>query len=219
MGTVITVGGLIEDHNEGLANALWPELLASVCTYMAMIEGYTHIHFGAVRVVLSSHGHHGVPTTVKMALLKSTFVQYEQAVITTILSTLNARSIVLTFYPNFNIPKQIAKAEHRKLIPLHWFTNYENLHNASRPFIAMDLTFQTMPDGIAKTTFQEIERNIRPLPLSDSDDDDDDYQPPRRHYHPDDLDNLWICLKGACKKRDKSLLPIYKEALEILRKE
>ncbi|KAF3451287.1 hypothetical protein FNV43_RR07382 [Rhamnella rubrinervis] len=35
---LVYVGGLIKDYNEGLTNALWPELLASVCACMARMN-------------------------------------------------------------------------------------------------------------------------------------------------------------------------------------
>ncbi|KAF3455781.1 hypothetical protein FNV43_RR00423 [Rhamnella rubrinervis] len=38
-----------------------------------------------------------------MTLLKSTFLKYEHAMIATVLTTLNATIIVLTFYLNFNV--------------------------------------------------------------------------------------------------------------------
>ncbi|KAF3432555.1 hypothetical protein FNV43_RR27295 [Rhamnella rubrinervis] len=80
--------------------------LLIICPYLTekwLEEGYTHLYFGAIRVVLSSHGRHGLPSAVKMALLNSTFVHCEQAVIGTVLSNLKAGSIVPTFYPNFNV--------------------------------------------------------------------------------------------------------------------
>ena len=67
-------------------------------------EGFTHLHFGAVRIVLGAHGRHGLPTAVKMALLNTTFKRYEHAVLGTVLTTLNTGSVVLTFFPNFNVP-------------------------------------------------------------------------------------------------------------------
>lgn len=169
-------------------------------------------------------------------LLNSTLLHYEHAVIGTVLSTLNVGSIVLTFYPNFNvplkdpnlstllklqiqmtgaeqvssayagtlhhqliyrlqdhglnlpqtgfsgepllitaerqdiptitqIPKQIAKDELRKLIPLHRFTNYENLHRTTKPLVAMDRTFQTLLDSTVKTSYKEPEKTTE-LPSS-----------------------------------------------------
>ncbi|KAF3442860.1 hypothetical protein FNV43_RR16778 [Rhamnella rubrinervis] len=67
-------------------------------------EGYTHLHFGVVRVVLSSHGCHNLPIAIKMALLNSNFLRYTHVMIGIVLSTLNAGSIVLMFFLNFNVP-------------------------------------------------------------------------------------------------------------------
>ena len=67
-------------------------------------EGFTHLHFGAIRIVHAAHGRHGLPTAVKLALLNSTYLKYEHIVLGTVLTTLNTRSIVLTFFPNFNVP-------------------------------------------------------------------------------------------------------------------
>lgn len=41
--------------------------------------------------------------TARLSLLDTRFVHYEHAVIGTILTTLNAGSVVLTFFPNFNM--------------------------------------------------------------------------------------------------------------------
>ena len=49
----------------------------------------------------------------------------------------------------------MAREELRKRILLHWFTNYENIYKASQPLIAVDPTFQTMLDGMVKTSFAE----------------------------------------------------------------
>lgn len=46
-------------------------------------EGYTHIHFGAVKIVLATHGRYKLPTTIKLALLNSTFLRYELTIIGT----------------------------------------------------------------------------------------------------------------------------------------
>ncbi|KAL0455491.1 UNVERIFIED_CONTAM: polyprotein [Sesamum latifolium] len=53
-------------------------------------EGYTHLHLGAVRLVLSYHGRKGLPVTARIALLDTRFLEYEHAVIGTVLTTLNA---------------------------------------------------------------------------------------------------------------------------------
>ncbi|KAH9769355.1 hypothetical protein KPL71_011965 [Citrus sinensis] len=45
----------------------------------------------------------GLPVTARIALLDTRFKQYQHAVIGTILTTLHAGSVLLTFYPNFNL--------------------------------------------------------------------------------------------------------------------
>ncbi|KAK0584296.1 hypothetical protein LWI29_010710 [Acer saccharum] len=69
-------------------------------------DGYSHLHIGAVRIILTLHGRKGLPVTARLALLNTIYTQYEHAVIGTCLSTLHDGSISLTYYPNFNIPLQ-----------------------------------------------------------------------------------------------------------------
>ncbi|KDP28998.1 hypothetical protein JCGZ_19551 [Jatropha curcas] len=66
-------------------------------------QKYTHLHFGAIRLVLSYHGRQGLPVTARLCLLDTRYLQYEHDVISTIATTLNAGSVVLTFFPNFNM--------------------------------------------------------------------------------------------------------------------
>ncbi|KAH9668368.1 hypothetical protein KPL70_021387 [Citrus sinensis] len=66
-------------------------------------EGYTHLHLGGVRLILTLHGRKGLPITARIALLDTRFKQYQHAVIGTVLTTLHASSVLLTFYPNFNL--------------------------------------------------------------------------------------------------------------------
>ncbi|GAY66324.1 hypothetical protein CUMW_247810 [Citrus unshiu] len=66
-------------------------------------EGYTHLHVGGVRLILTLHGRKGLPITARLALLDTRFKEYQHAVIGTILTTLHAGSVLLTFYPNFNL--------------------------------------------------------------------------------------------------------------------
>ncbi|KDP40405.1 hypothetical protein JCGZ_03884 [Jatropha curcas] len=66
-------------------------------------QKYTHLHFGAIRLVLSYHGRQGLPVTAHLSLPDTRYLQYEHAVIGTIATTLNAGSVVLTFFPNFNM--------------------------------------------------------------------------------------------------------------------
>ncbi|KAK2366858.1 hypothetical protein QL285_080194 [Trifolium repens] len=66
-------------------------------------EGYTALHFGAVRLILSLHGRKNMPVFCKIALLDSSYLHYENAVIGTVLTSLHAGSVVLTIFPNYNV--------------------------------------------------------------------------------------------------------------------
>ncbi|KAK2636240.1 hypothetical protein Ddye_031032 [Dipteronia dyeriana] len=67
-------------------------------------EGYSHLHIGSIRIILTLHGRKGLPVMARIALLNTIYKQYEHAIIETCLSTLHIGSISLTYYPNFNIP-------------------------------------------------------------------------------------------------------------------
>ncbi|MED6177132.1 hypothetical protein PIB30_095039 [Stylosanthes scabra] len=41
-----------------------------------LAQNYTHLHLGAVRLILTLHGRKGLPITVKIALLDTTFKEY-----------------------------------------------------------------------------------------------------------------------------------------------
>ena len=66
-------------------------------------EGYTNLHLGGVRLILTFHGRKDLPVTARIALLDTRFKQYHHAIIGTVLTTLHASSVMLTFYPNFNL--------------------------------------------------------------------------------------------------------------------
>ena len=69
-------------------------------------EGYTHLHLGGIRLILTLHGRKGLPVTARLALLDTHFKEYQHVVIGTVLTTLHARSALLTFYQNFNVSLQ-----------------------------------------------------------------------------------------------------------------
>ncbi|KAH9769558.1 hypothetical protein KPL71_012048 [Citrus sinensis] len=69
-------------------------------------EGYTHLHLGGIRLILTLHGRKGLPVAARLAMLHTRFKQYQDAVIGTVLTTLHAGSVLLTFYPNFNLSLQ-----------------------------------------------------------------------------------------------------------------
>ncbi|KAK1398016.1 hypothetical protein POM88_007879 [Heracleum sosnowskyi] len=66
-------------------------------------HGYSHLHFGAVRMALTLHGRKGLPVVARMALLDTRFEQYAHACIATVQTTLNARTVFITLFPNFNM--------------------------------------------------------------------------------------------------------------------
>ena len=66
-------------------------------------QGYTHLHFGAVRLALTFHGRKGLPVVSRISFLDSKFLEYQNAVIGTAQTTLNAGTIFVTLFPNFNM--------------------------------------------------------------------------------------------------------------------
>ena len=66
-------------------------------------QGYTHIHFGAVRMALTFHGRKGLPVVARIALLDTRFKKYQHARIATVETTLNAGTVFVTLFPNFNM--------------------------------------------------------------------------------------------------------------------
>ena len=69
-------------------------------------EGYTHLHLGGIRLILTLHGRKDLPVTARLALLDTHFKEYQHVVIGIILTTLHAGSTLLTFYLNFNLSLQ-----------------------------------------------------------------------------------------------------------------
>ncbi|KAF4402876.1 hypothetical protein G4B88_010328 [Cannabis sativa] len=68
-----------------------------------MAQGYTHIHFGAIRLALNYHGRKGLPVSARIGLLDTRMRKYQHASIATIETTLNAGTVVVTLFPNFNM--------------------------------------------------------------------------------------------------------------------
>ena len=65
-------------------------------------EGYTHLYLGGVRLS-TLYMEEKACQSARIALLDTRFKQYQHAVIGTVLTTLHAGSVLLTFYPNFNM--------------------------------------------------------------------------------------------------------------------
>ncbi|KAK2633765.1 hypothetical protein Ddye_028557 [Dipteronia dyeriana] len=92
-------------------------------------EGYSHLHIGAVRIILTLDGRKGLPVTAKIALLNTIYKQYEHTVIGTCLSTLH-------------IPKQLPRDNLKEVMSLEWITNYEKVFQNTTPVIASDTKVQ-----------------------------------------------------------------------------
>ncbi|KAH9671248.1 hypothetical protein KPL70_017289 [Citrus sinensis] len=147
-------------------------------------EGYTHLHLGGVQLILTLHGRKGLLVTARIALLDTRFKEYQHAVVGTVLTTLHAGSLLLIFYPNFNLSLEdpnlpttlkvqiqlqgaeqtptsnIATLHHQikqellRLMPLEWLTNYEHFHQNSEPVQTTEATFNKRPNGQVKLSFQ-----------------------------------------------------------------
>ena len=66
-------------------------------------EGFTHIHFGAIRIALTFHGRKGLPMVSRIAIIDTRCDKYQQVCLVTIQSTFNAKTIFVTIFPNFNM--------------------------------------------------------------------------------------------------------------------
>ena len=54
-------------------------------------------------MALTFHGRKGLPVVSRISLLDSKFLEYQNAIIGTVQTTLNAGTIFVTLFPNFNM--------------------------------------------------------------------------------------------------------------------
>ncbi|KAI9097963.1 hypothetical protein K1719_025734 [Acacia pycnantha] len=66
-------------------------------------QGYTHLHIGDIRLILTLHGRKGIPATARVALLDTTYKAYQNALIDALLTTLSNSSVIRTIALDFNI--------------------------------------------------------------------------------------------------------------------
>ncbi|QHO21215.1 polyprotein [Arachis hypogaea] len=66
-------------------------------------QGYTHLHLREVRLILTLHGRRSLPVIAKVALLDTTFKEYQHALIGALVTTLSNESVILTIAHNFTI--------------------------------------------------------------------------------------------------------------------
>ncbi|KAM7480901.1 hypothetical protein LguiB_005484 [Lonicera macranthoides] len=72
--------------------------------HMALSQGYTHMHFEAIRFAVTFHGRKGLQAVARIAFVDSRLTNYQQAILGNVQATLNAGTVFFTLYPNFNIP-------------------------------------------------------------------------------------------------------------------
>ncbi|KAL4348076.1 hypothetical protein GQ457_17G016990 [Hibiscus cannabinus] len=65
--------------------------------------GYSHIHFGAIRLALNYHGAEGKPIVARIALLDTRFLKYQDACIGTVEATMNNGLVMVTLFPDFTM--------------------------------------------------------------------------------------------------------------------
>ncbi|KAL4270945.1 hypothetical protein AHAS_AhasUnG0037100 [Arachis hypogaea] len=137
----------------GVMSYLWVRLNFTNISFWGstsqVLQGYTHLHLGAVRLVITLHGKRSLPVITKVALLDTTFKDYQYALIGA-LATLHHQ----VFYKvqdhalDLNLPNTIGEAlfmftdnargpaivnilriitteELSSIIPLEWITDYK----------------------------------------------------------------------------------------------
>ncbi|KAA3470098.1 MP domain-containing protein [Gossypium australe] len=65
--------------------------------------GYSHIHFGAIRLALNYYAAKGKPIVERIALLDSIYLEYQHVCIATIETILNSGLVMVTLFPNFTM--------------------------------------------------------------------------------------------------------------------
>ncbi|KAK9010362.1 hypothetical protein V6N11_036873 [Hibiscus sabdariffa] len=65
--------------------------------------GYSHIHFGAVRLALNYHGSDGKAVVARIALLDTRYLTYQDACIGTVEASMNNGLVMVTLFPNFTM--------------------------------------------------------------------------------------------------------------------
>ncbi|KAK9032916.1 hypothetical protein V6N11_017958 [Hibiscus sabdariffa] len=65
--------------------------------------GYSHIHFGAIRLALNYYGAEGKPVVARIALLDTRYLKYQDACIGTVEATMNNGLVMVTLFPNFTM--------------------------------------------------------------------------------------------------------------------
>lgn len=70
-------------------------------TQQQVSKGCTHLYFGAIHFALTFHGKKRHPTTSRITLLDTRFLNFEHVNLDIIRTTLNASAIMMTLFPKF----------------------------------------------------------------------------------------------------------------------
>lgn len=132
-------------------------------------------------MILTLHRIKCLPVTARLALLDTRFKEYQHAVIGTVLTTLHAGSVLLTFYPNFisnifhpllclNRNLDLPGLNHlRSIIIPQWSLTYSLLQNQllipNQPRTIKNLCTSTRPKfyHIFQNLMKLLHRNRRDL--------------------------------------------------------
>ncbi|KAK8563661.1 hypothetical protein V6N12_035804 [Hibiscus sabdariffa] len=124
--------------------------------------GYSHIHFGAIRLALNYHGVEGRPVVARIALLDTRYLKYQDACIGTVEATMNNGLVMVTLFPNFTMALEdpnlmdalkIPKEELIRLLSEKWITNYEQIHATKQPVRSTNNKIISKGDGTSEIRF------------------------------------------------------------------
>ncbi|GJW75589.1 hypothetical protein Tco_0134959 [Tanacetum coccineum] len=95
-----------------------------------LAQGYTHIHFGAIRLAITFHGRKGLPAYSQIALLdassQSPNPDWWHTLRDALLIDVDSNATLTCTY----VPRQLSLDDLVKLLPEKWITNYEQIHQA-----------------------------------------------------------------------------------------
>ncbi|KAH0765028.1 hypothetical protein KY285_000899 [Solanum tuberosum] len=123
--------------------------------------GFTHIDFGAIRVALTYYGRKGQPIVARISLLDTSFYEYQHENLGTSEITLNAGTVFVTLFPNFNMSLQDPVYNHAIDLSLPGgqdalflnVTNYEKLRDHPQPIQSTEPTFSKKSDNTVAICF------------------------------------------------------------------
>ncbi|KAH9716757.1 hypothetical protein KPL71_021569 [Citrus sinensis] len=122
-------------------------------------EGYTHLHLGGIRLILTLHGRKGLPVTARLAMLDTRFKQLQNHALGLPAPEHHSDTLMVLAESDqiptiIQIPRQIPRHELIQLMPLEWISNYEQFHNNTAPIQTSESMFERRQDGTVRLTFK-----------------------------------------------------------------